>query len=233
MWELDHKESWALKNWCFWTVVLEKTLKSPLDSKEIKLVNPKGYQSWIFIGRTDAEVETPILWPPDMMNGLIGKDPNAGQDWRKEGKGIAEDEVVGWHHRLDGQEFDQAPGVGDREVCCAAVHGVTKSRTRLSDSTELTPKVPGTHHPLPCLQLLLMCQGHTTLFTQLSQFCSTIHLHLGNSHMRKPNITNYIVFPPKPCSFISVPYSTLGTWGASSTSFCTLAPPPNHVDSIS
>ena len=95
MWELDYKESWAPKNWCLWTVVLEKTLESPLDSKEIQPVHPKGNQSWIFIGRTHAEVETPILWPPDVKNWLIGKDPAAGKDWRREGKGIIEDEMVG------------------------------------------------------------------------------------------------------------------------------------------
>ena len=95
MWELDYKESWALKNWYFWTVVLEKTLESPLDYKEIKPVNPKGNQSWIFIGRTDAEAETPILWPPDAKNWLIGKDPDAGKDWRQEEKGMTEDEMVG------------------------------------------------------------------------------------------------------------------------------------------
>ena len=102
MWELDYKESWAPKNWCFWTVVLEKTLESPLDSKEIELVNPKGNQSWIFIGRIDAEAETLILWPPDAKNRLIGKDPDAGKDWRQEEKGMSEDEMVGWHHRLNG-----------------------------------------------------------------------------------------------------------------------------------
>ena len=99
MWELDYKESWVLKNWCFWTVVLEKTLDSPLDSKEIQPVHPKGDQSWIFIGRTDAEAETPILWPPDGKNWLIWKDPDAGKDWRWEEKGMTEDEMVGWHHR--------------------------------------------------------------------------------------------------------------------------------------
>ena len=98
-WELDYKESWAPKNWCFWTVVLEKTLQSPLDSKEIQPVHPKGDQSWIFIGRTDAEAETPILWPPDGKNWLIWKDPDAGKDWRWEEKGMTEDEMVGWHHR--------------------------------------------------------------------------------------------------------------------------------------
>ena len=106
MWELDHKESWVLKNWCFWTVVLEKTLESPLDCKEIQPVHPKGNQSWIFIEMTDAETETPILWPPDAKNWLIGKDPDAGKDWRQEEKGMTEDEMVGRHHRLDGHEFE-------------------------------------------------------------------------------------------------------------------------------
>ena len=102
MWELDYKENWASKNWCFWTVVLEKTLESPLDCNEIQPVHPKGNQSWIFIGRTDAEAETPILWPPDVMNWLIWKDPDAGKDWRREEKGPTEDEMVGWHHWLNG-----------------------------------------------------------------------------------------------------------------------------------
>ena len=106
MWELDYKESWAPKNWCFWTVVLEKTLQSPLDSTEIQLVHPKGNQSWIFIGRTDGEAEALILWPPDVKNWLIWKDPDAGKDWRQEENGTTEDEMVGWHHRLDGHEFE-------------------------------------------------------------------------------------------------------------------------------
>ena len=110
MWELDYKESWVLKNWCFWTVVLEKTHESPLDCKEIKLVHPKGNQPWIFIGRTDAEAETPILWPPDVKNWLIGKDPVAGKDWRWEEKGMTEDEMVGWHHQLYGHEFKTSFG---------------------------------------------------------------------------------------------------------------------------
>ena len=110
MWELDQKESWALKNWCFWTVVLEKTLESPLDSKEIQLVNPKGDQSWVFTGRADVETEAPILWPPDAKSWPIGKDPNAGKDWRQEEKGMAESEMAGWHHRLNGHEFEQILG---------------------------------------------------------------------------------------------------------------------------
>ena len=116
MWELDYKESWTLKNWCFWTVVLEKTLESPLDFKEIQLVHPEGNQSWIFIGRTEAE--TPILWSPDVKNWLIGKDPDIGKDWRQEE--TREGEVVGWHHRLDGHEFEQAAGVGDKQGSLAS-----------------------------------------------------------------------------------------------------------------
>ena len=106
MWELDYKESWALKNWCFWTVVLEKTLESPLDCKEIQPVHPKGIRSWISPGRVDVETETPILWPPDVKNWLIWKDSDAGKDWRKEEKGKTEDEMVGWRHRLDGHGFE-------------------------------------------------------------------------------------------------------------------------------
>ena len=111
MWELDHKESWASKNWCFWTVVMGKTLESPLDCKEIKPVNSKGNQFWIFIGRTSvsAEAETQILWPPNSKNWLIGKDPYAGKDWRQEEE-ITEDETIGWHYWLNGHEFEQAPG---------------------------------------------------------------------------------------------------------------------------
>ena len=122
MWELDYKESWVQKNWCFWTVVLEKTLESPLDYKEIKPVCPKGNQSWIVIGKTDADAETSILWPQDAKSWLIWKDPDAGKDWRQKEKGMTEDEMVGWHHWLDGHEFEQAPGVGDGQgslVCCS------------------------------------------------------------------------------------------------------------------
>ena len=132
-WELDHKEGWAPKNWCFWTVVLEKTRESPLDCKDIKPVHPKGNQLRIFIGRTDVEVETPIFWPPDVKNWLIWKDPDAGKDWREEEKGTTEE--VRWHHLLDislSQEL-----VMDREAWRAVIHGITQSRTRLSDWTEL------------------------------------------------------------------------------------------------
>ena len=121
MWELDHKESWAPKNWCFWTVVLAKTLESLLDCKEIQPVHPKGNQSWIFTGRTDAEAETPILCPPDSKNWLIGKDPDTGKDWGQEEKGMTE--MVGWHHQLSGHGFGWIPGVGGGQggmACCSS-----------------------------------------------------------------------------------------------------------------
>ena len=132
MWELDYKESWVPKNWCFWIVVLEKTLESPLDSKEVKPVNPKGNQSWIFIGRTDAEAEAPILWPLDVKSRLIGKDPDAGKDWNQEEKGTTEDEVVGWLHWLNRHEFAQTSGdsEGQRSLACCSI---TKNWTWLSD----------------------------------------------------------------------------------------------------
>ena len=122
MWELDSKESWALKNWCFWTVVLEEILESPLDCKKIQPVPPEGDQSWVFIGRTDAEAETQLLWPPDAKNWLIWKDPDAGKDWRQEEKGTTEDEMCGWHHWLNGHESEWTPGVGDGQgglTCCS------------------------------------------------------------------------------------------------------------------
>ena len=121
--ELDCEESWAPKNWCFWTVVLEKTLESPLDYKEIHPVHPKGDQSWVFIGRTDSEAETPILWPPDVKSWLTGKDPDAGTDWRQEEKGTTEEEMLGWHHQLDGHGFGWTPGIGGGQgglVCCGS-----------------------------------------------------------------------------------------------------------------
>ena len=121
-WELDYKESWVQKNGCFWSVVSEKTLGNPLDCKEIQPVHPKGNQSWIFTGRTDTEAESPILWPPKVKSWLIWKDPDAGKDWRQEEKGTTEDEMVGWHHWLNGHEFEQALGVCDGQgslACCS------------------------------------------------------------------------------------------------------------------
>ena len=147
MWELDHKESWAPKNWCFRIVVLEKIIESPLGSKEFKPANPTGTQPWIFTGRTDAEAEAPILWLPDGKCQLIGKDPDAGKDWGQQEKGETEDEMIKRRHRLNGHEFEQTPG--DRKAWCAAVHGVRKSRTQLSDWTTAT-----------------LCARHCTYFVQ-------------------------------------------------------------------
>ena len=126
-----HKESWAPKNWCFWTVVLEKTFECPLDYKEIKPVHPKVNQSWIFSGRTDAEVEAPKLWPPDAKNWLIWKDPDAGKDWRHEEKGMTEDKMVEWHHRLNGHEFELAlgDGEGQESLACCSPRGCKESDT--------------------------------------------------------------------------------------------------------
>ena len=135
MWDLDYKEGQLLKNSYFWTVVLEKTLESPLDVKEIKLVNPKGNQPWIFIGRTGAEAEALILWPFDVKSWLTGKDYDAGKDCGRE-NGLTEDEMVGWHHWLEGHEFEQALGDSEgQEAWCAVVYGITKSQTQLSDWT--------------------------------------------------------------------------------------------------
>ena len=138
MLELDCEESWVPKNWCFWTVVLEKTLESPLDCKEIQPVHSEGDQPWMLFGRTDAKAETPILWPPHAKSWLIGKDSDAGRDWGPEKKGMTEDEMAGWHHQLDGCELSEPWDLMiDREAWCAAIHGVTKSRTQLGDWTEL------------------------------------------------------------------------------------------------
>ena len=137
MWELDYKESWALKNWCFWTVVLEKTLESSLDCKDIQPVHPKGNQSWLFIGRTDVEAETPILCPPDAKNWLTWKDPNAGKDWRLEEKGTTEDEMVGWHHRLNGHGFGWTPVVGNGQGGLACRDLKESDMTERLNGTEL------------------------------------------------------------------------------------------------
>ena len=138
MWELDYKESWVQKNWCFWTVVLEKNLESPLDCKEIQPVHSEGDQSWDFFGRNDAKAETPVLWPSHAKSWLIGKDSDAGRDWGQEEKGTTEDEMAGWHHWLDGLESEWTPElVMDREAWRASIHGDAKSRTWLSDWSDL------------------------------------------------------------------------------------------------
>ena len=138
IWVLDHKEGWTSKNWCTQIVVLEKTLESPLDCKEIKPVNPKGNQPWIFIGRTDAEA--PILWPPDAKSWLIGKDPDAGKDWRQEEKGVTEDEMVGWHQWLTGHEIEQSPGDSEGQgslACCSSWGHKESDMTEWLNWTEL------------------------------------------------------------------------------------------------
>ena len=134
MWELDCEESWAPKNWCFWTVVLEKTLESSLDCKEIKPVHPKGDQSWIFLGRTEVEADTPILWPPHVKSWLTGKDSDAGRDWGQEEKATTEDEMAGWYHRLDGCEFEWV-GVHQGGLVCCNSWG--QQRVRHDWATEL------------------------------------------------------------------------------------------------
>ena len=140
MWELDYKKRWAPKNWCFWTMVLEKTLESSLDYKEIQPIHPKGNQSSIFIGRTDGEAETPIFWPPDAKSWLIWKEPDAAKDWGQEEKGTIEDEMAGWPTQWTWVWVTFWELVMDREFWRASVHGVAKSRTQLSDWTELNPK---------------------------------------------------------------------------------------------
>ena len=141
MWELDHKEGWVPKNWCFWTVVLEKTLESPLDCKETKPVNPKGNKFWILIGRTDAEA--PIFRPLDVKSQLTGKDPVTGKVWRQEEKGMTEDEIVGWHHRLNAHAFEQASGDGERHgslVCCSPWGCKELDMTKWLNDNKLSPE---------------------------------------------------------------------------------------------
>ena len=154
MWELDCEESWMPKNWCFSIVVLEKTLESPLDCKEIQPVHSKGDQSWVFFGRNDAKAETPLLWPPHVKGWLIGKDSDTGRDWGQEEKGTTEDEMAGWQHCLDGHELWKL--MMDREARHAVIHGVSKSRTRLSDWTELNCATIFSPCVLDC-HLFLLC----------------------------------------------------------------------------
>ena len=146
MWELDYKESWAQKNWYFWTVVLEKTLESPLDCKEIQLSHPKGDQSWVFIGRTDVEAKPPILWPPDAKSWLIEKDPDTGKDWGQEEMGMTEDKMVGWHHQLDGHGFGWTLGVGDGQgglACCGSWGHKESDTSEWLNWAELKPFTDG------------------------------------------------------------------------------------------
>ena len=153
MWELDCEESWAPKNWCFWTVVLEKILESPLDCKEIQPVHSKEYQSWVFIGRTDAKAEAPVLWPPHAKSWLIGKDSDGGRDWEQEEKGTTKDEMAGWHHRLDGHEFERTLGIDDGQGGPASCNSWGRKE---SDMTEwLNWAVSGIHSSLPTICFML------------------------------------------------------------------------------
>ena len=173
--ESDYKESWAPKNWCFWTVVLEKTLKSPLDCKEIQPVHPKD-QSWVFIGRTCDEAETPVLWPPDAKSWLMWKDPDAGKDWGQEEKRMTEDEMVGWHHQLDGRGFGWTPGVGDRQgglTCCSSRGHKESYMTEQLNLTEL--------RHLPAV-VLLICPSMPVTFVNFSFLTHSRHLAGMNTY---------------------------------------------------
>ena len=153
MWELDYKESWVPNNWCFWTVVLEKTLESPMDCKEIQPVHPKGDQSWVFIGRTDVEAESPVLWPPHAKSWLTGKDPDVGRDWGQEEKGMTEDEMAGWHHWLNAHGCGYTPRVGDGQgglACCGSWGRRESDTTERLNWTELKWRNKG------CLQYMYL-----------------------------------------------------------------------------
>ena len=154
MWELDCEDSWVPKNWCFWTVVLEKTLASPLDCKEIQPVHSEGDQPWDFFGRNDAKAETPILWPPHAKSWLIGKDSDVGRDWEQEEKGMTEDEIAGWHHQFNGHEFEWTPGVGDGQgslACCDSWGCKESDTTEWLNWTELNWR----HHRSNCQEIAL------------------------------------------------------------------------------
>ena len=155
MWELDYEESWAPKNWCFWMWCWRRLFESPLDCKEIQAIHSKGDQSWVFFGRNDAEAETPVLWPPHVKSWLIGRDSDAGRDWGQEEKRTTEDEMAGWHHRLDGHEFEWTPGVGDRQgglACCSSWGRKDLDMTEWLNWTELNGTVhsiiPITYDPV-------------------------------------------------------------------------------------
>ena len=199
MWQLDYKESWAQKNWCFWSVVLEQTLESPLDCKEIQLVHPKGDQSWVFIGRTDAEAETPILWPPNVKSWLIWKDPDVGKDWGQE-KGTTEDEMVGWHHLLDGHGFGWTPGIGDGQgglVCCSSWGRKESDTTERLNRTNWTEKF---YEAVSLCGSIFIHQGYFNLKTH--------DLHFGGNFLTILNI----LFPSFSLPFRMPPIQLFICW---------------------
>ena len=175
MWELECKESWVLKNWRFWTVVLEKTLESPLDCKEIQPVHPKGDQSLVFIGRTDAKAETPILWPPDVKSWLIGKDPDAGKDWRWEEKGTTENEMVGWHHRLNGHGFGWTPGVGDAQGGLACYGSWGHKELDMTEQLNWTDSY--------FLKFLMLFTVKMYMLKTTQEMCSLVNYSKANPHV--------------------------------------------------
>ena len=187
MWELDYKETWVLKNWCFWTVVLEKTLESPLDCKEIQPVHPKGDQSWVFIGRTDVEAETPIFWLPHAKGWLIWKDPDAGKDWVQEEKGKTEDQMIGWYHWLNGHEFGWTPGVGDGQGSLACWGS---SGHKESDTTERLNWTEASNNTHNILQLLKYCKENTS-----SSACTRNKSLKDNTYFYHVQTTLTFLFP--------------------------------------
>ena len=189
MWESDYKENWAPKNWCFWTVVLEKTLESPLDCKEIQPVHPKGDQSWVFTGRTDAEAETPTLWPPDAKNWFIWKDPDAGKDWRQEQKGMTEDEMVGCHHRLNGYEFEQSLGVGDGQEGLASCSPWSHKE---SDTTEQLNWIE-----LNSSEEYTKIESLNRLVDSDQKTIQSYSIYTSSSHKFFPHSGNYNIFKRK------------------------------------
>ena len=193
MWELDCEESWSPKNWCFWTVVFEKILESPSDCKEIQLVHSEGDQSWVFIGRTDAKAETPILWPPDVKSWLIGKDPDAGRDWGQEEKEMTEDEMAGWHHRLDGHEFEWTPGVGDGQgglSCCDSWGGKESDTTEWLSWTELMNVLNATELQILCYEYFTTINFLKAKLLRISRWWQSLKPSMG------PSPAVHLVCPP-------------------------------------
>ena len=202
MWELDYKESWALKNWCFWTVLLEKTVESPLDCKEIQPVHPKGDQSWVFIGRTDVEAETTILWSTDVKNWLTWKDPDAGKDWGQEAKGMTVDKMVGWHHQLNGHAFGWTLRVGDGQgslACCCSWGHKELDTTEWLNWTELCSLMgrinivkmtilPKVNYRFDAIPIKLQMIFFTELEQRVIHFCgNTVDSQTTQEILRKKN----------------------------------------------